>query len=121
MTEHKCEAAIVTCMDYRLQDYINTWIEENNLSGNHDRIAFAGGVQQLDTIMGQLQLSHQLHDIKRAVLINHENCGGYGEAGTPEKHFEDVGQAMVRVEEDLPGVKAEGYYLHLDGTFERVR
>ena len=120
MAKHECEAAVVTCMDFRLQEHINQWLEDNGLNGNHDRIAFAGGVKELDTIMGQLQLSFKLHDIKRAILINHEDCRGYGEAGTPEKHSEDLRNAAVQVEEQLPGVKAQSYYLHLDGTFEEV-
>ncbi len=120
MANHSCEAIVVTCIDFRLQQYINKWIDENFPPFSFDRVAFAGGVKNLDTILEQIGISKKLHDIKKVVLINHEDCGAYGSEGTPEKHTEDLKNAAIKVKEQIPGIEVETYYLHLDGKFEKV-
>lgn len=29
MNDHRCKALIVTCIDFRFQEYINNWVSEN--------------------------------------------------------------------------------------------
>lgn len=118
--DHKAKSIIVTCIDFRLQEAINNWIAQNFASRTFDRVALAGGVKNLDTIMGQIEISHRLHQIKKAVLINHEDCGAYSESGTSQKHAEDLRNAGTRVKEQYPDLEVETYYLHLDGSFEPV-
>jgi carbonic anhydrase len=117
---HVAEAVVVTCIDFRFQDYINDWIAKNIPPKSHDRVAFAGSVKNLEIILGQIEVSKRLHEVKRVILINHEDCGAYGEAGTPEKHAEDLKSAAEKIKEQLPDLNVETYYLHLDGTFEKV-
>ncbi len=117
MNGHQAEAIIVTCMDFRLQEYINNWITQNFAPKTFDRVAFAGGGKNLDTIMGQIDISHRLHHIKKVVLINHEDCGAYGETGTPEKHAEDLKNAALKIKTLYPDLEINTYYLQLDGIF----
>lgn len=119
MNNHTCDALVVTCIDFRFQDYINDWISKNIPPKNHDRVAFAGGVKNLETILGQIEISKRLHDIKKVVLINHENCGAYGETGTPEKHAEDLRNAATKIAEVDPNLEVETYFLHLNGIFNK--
>src|SRR3990172_8777477 len=86
MNGHTCETAIVTCSDFRFQEYIDNRIAENFPPGSFDRVAIAGGVFDFEYVLKQIEISKRLHHIKKVVLINHEDCGAYGEAGTPEKH-----------------------------------
>lgn len=120
MKKHSCDAAIVTCIDFRFQPYINDWISENFQPRTYDRIAFTGGVFNLETILGQINTSHRLHHIKKVVLINHEDCGAYGEGGTDERHAKDLKNAVLKIGEHFPEMEVNSYYLHLDGTFEKV-
>lgn len=120
MDNHGCEAIIVTCIDYRLQEAINKWISEHFQPRTFDRVALAGRVKNLDIILGQIDMAHRLHHIKKVVLINHEDCGDYGETGTPEKHVQDLRNATLKIKEQFPGVEVNTYYLHLDGTFEPI-
>lgn len=120
MNNHQAEAVIVTCIDFRFQDYINKWIAENFQSKTFDRVALAGGVKNINIIMEQVDITHRLHHIKKAVLINHEDCGAYGESGTPEKHAEDLKNASEKIKQQNPGLEIQTYYLHLDGAFEMV-
>ncbi len=126
MANHECEACIVTCIDFRLQEHINRWVGENFELGSFDRVALAGGVKSLDVILDQIKTSSRLHGIKRAVLINHEDCGAYGTENIPdqaaevEKHAEDLKTATERINLYLPNLSVDTYFLHLDGTFEKV-
>ncbi|MBI2020565.1 hypothetical protein HYS94_04055 [Candidatus Daviesbacteria bacterium] len=120
MNDHTAEALVVSCIDYRLQEAINNWISKNFSPKTFDRVALAGGVKNLDTIMGQIDIALRLHHIKKVILINHEDCGAYGEAGTPQKHAEDLRNAKAKAQEIYPELEVETYYLHLDGTFESI-
>lgn len=118
--DHSCEAVIVTCIDFRFQEYINNWISENFHPKSFDRVAIAGGVFDFDYVAKQIEISKRLHHIKKVVLINHEDCGAYGEAGTAEKHSADLKNATGKIKQQYPDLSVETYYLHLDGTFEKT-
>lgn len=120
MDSHHAETIIVTCIDFRLQEAINNWISQNFAPKTFDRVAFAGGVKNLDIILGQIDIAVRLHHIKKVIFINHEDCGAYGEEGTPEKHTEDLSIAKSKVKELYPDLVVKTYYLHLDGTFEPI-
>ena len=120
MNNHHCEAAIVTCIDFRFQEYINNWIANKFQPKTFDRVAFAGGVKSLDTILGQIEIAERLHHIKKIILINHEDCGAYGETGTAEKHSEDLKNAAAQIKQQYPDLEVQTYYLHLDGSFESI-
>lgn len=120
MSNHSCDTAIVTCIDFRFQEYINNWISENFSPKSFDRIAIAGGVFDLDYVLRQVDISFRLHHIKKVILVNHEDCGAYGEAGTAEKHAEDLKNAAAKIKERYPDLEVVSYYLHLDGTFEAI-
>lgn len=120
MHDHACEAIIVTCIDFRFQEYINRWIADKFSPKTFDRIAIAGGVLDMEYVLKQIEISHRLHHVKKVILINHEDCGAYGEEGTHEKHIMDLENAKKRIEESFEKLNTETYYLHLDGTFEKV-
>ncbi len=120
MNNHTCEAVIVTCIDFRFQEYINNWIKENFQPKTYDRVALAGGGFDLDYVLKQIEISHRLHLIKKVILINHEDCGAYREAGTAEKHSEDLKNASSRIRKQFPELEVKLYYLHLDGSFEQI-
>lgn len=117
---HRCKTAVVTCMDFRFQPAIHRWAEEKFGDGGFDRVAYAGGVKHLEAILEQVKLSKSLHDIETVVLVNHEDCGAYGEAGTRDKHEVDLKAARERVEAEIPGVTVELYFLTLGKEFQRV-
>ena len=118
--EHRAEALIATCIDFRLQEAINKWISEYFRPGTFDRVALGGGVKNLDVILSQIDIAVKLHHIKKAVLINHEDCGAYGKMGTAEKHERDLKNAAAKIKKTYPDMEVKTYYLHLDGTFESI-
>ena len=120
MKKHAAEALVVTCIDFRIQEYINNWISENFQPKTFDRVAIAGGVKNLDFILGQVNVAVRLHHINEVVLISHEDCGAYGTESTHEKHSKDLRNTVLKVKEMVPNLEVECYYLHLNGTFEKI-
>ena len=118
--DYSCEALILHCMDYRLQKYLNDWLERNVGSGNYDRVAIAGGALDIDPVLKHVELAVRLHKIKRVILVNHEDCGAYGEAGTLERHKADLLEAEHKIQALFAGLMVEKYFLRLDGVFERI-
>ena len=120
MTEMQCQAVVVHCLDFRLQKNINDWLQRRFGLSDYDRISWAGGVLDLETVLDQVELCVRVHGIRRAVFINHEDCRAYGEAGNPERHFADLRHAQERCKNRFPDLEVELYYLHLTGIFEKV-
>lgn len=120
MPDHSCETAIVTCIDFRFQSYIDDWIKNNFSPKSFDRVAIAGGVFDFTYVLKQVEISKRLHHIKKAVLINHEDCGAYGQAGTADKHAEDLKNVANSIKSQYPDLEVTAYYLHLDGTFKPI-
>ena len=117
---HTCDALIVSCIDFRFQKYIRNWLDTNFENKTFDYVGYAGGSKDIDTIMKQLDISVRLHEIKQVVLMNHEECGAYGQESTPENHARDLKKAKEVILAQYPHLSVDLYYLHLDGTFEPI-
>jgi carbonic anhydrase len=113
-------ALVVTCMDFRFQPMIDAWIARNLGPGRYDRLAWAGGVKDWPQVSRQVQLSKALHDVSEVILMNHEDCGGYGQGSLPRKHAEDLRAARQAILASYPEVQVRLFYLHLDGVFEEL-
>jgi carbonic anhydrase len=117
---HICDAVVVCCIDFRFQQYIRNWTDQNLKDQTFDLVGFAGSTKDLPTIMNQIDISKRLHQIKKAVLIHHEECGAYGAESTFERHSEDLKKAKDEILEKYPDIEVQLIYLHLDGRFERI-
>ena len=111
---HTCQAAIVHCLDFRLQKSIKKYLENDGLIGNCDIISIAGGVKNLNFLLEQVQISKRLHSIKQVILINHTDCGAYGGkaafASSAEQRTRqeiDLRKAQQMIEESIPGLEVE--------------
>ncbi|MBN1168457.1 hypothetical protein JXA63_01050 [Candidatus Woesebacteria bacterium] len=117
--KHTCQAMVVACIDFRFQKYLRKF-EDENIHGGYDLLTFAGGVKQLDQVLEEIDISKRLHEIHELYLVNHENCGAYGEESTYENHKRDLEKAYNAVKEKYPDINIHKYYLHLDGQFEKI-
>lgn len=115
----QCETLVVHCMDYRLQSHINRWLEQTLPPQGYDRVALAGGVYDLYHVIRQVDFAERLHGIRRVILINHEDCGMYGPAGTDERHEQDLKNAKEKIRRLFHEIEVDTYFLHLNGVFER--
>lgn len=117
--QHSCQALVVSCMDFRLRKYLRKWTTKI-IRGGFDRVAIAGGVKNLPFVLDQVDLSHKLHQIKEVYLINHEDCGAYGEEGTFKKHKKDLLFAKRIIKEKFPQLKIVSFYLKLKGVMKEI-
>ena len=117
---HHCDALVVSCIDFRFQKFIRGWLDTNLADKTFDYVGFAGGTKEIEIIMTQLKISVDLHTISQVVLMNHEECGAYGTESTPENHARDLRKAKEIILATYPTLSVQTYYLHLDGTFEKI-
>jgi carbonic anhydrase len=116
----RCDAVVVTCKDFRIQRYLDEWLRDHIGYGNFDRVSIAGGVKNWELIGGAIDLAVRLHDVHHVVLMNHENCGAYGDESTLERHAADLRAARAAIFATYPAFTVDIYYVHLDGTFEQI-
>lgn len=121
MTTHTCDAFVVSCIDFRFRNYLNKWLEKKMANKTYDYVSFAGTSKNLETIMGQLDISVRLHQVKEVVLINHEDCGAYGVESTHDRHAADLNKAKKNILGKYPNLKVDLFYLHLNGKFEAIK
>lgn len=120
MSLHSCKSLVVTCIDFRFQDFINNWIAENLEAKDFDRVALAGGVFNWEVISSQIDVSKRLHDISQVILINHEDCGAYGDSGTMVRHRADLREAKQQILVKYPEMQVDCYIAKLSGEFESI-
>jgi carbonic anhydrase len=115
-----CDALVVHCMDYRLQKFLQPWITVRFGVENFDIISLAGGVHDYEMVLKYVQLAVQIHSIETVCLINHEDCRAYGRAGTYKRHQHDFLDTRAKILALFPRLRAEIFYLHLNGIFEPI-
>lgn len=83
---HTCKAALVRCMDFRLEPGVSDYLRSQELLHDTDIISIAGAAKNIvddpqGFVMTQIGLSVQLHGIHEVHLMHHSDCGAYGGSG----------------------------------------
>lgn len=117
---HRCDAIVVSCIDFRFQKYIRNWLDKNLKDKTYDYVGFAGSTKELDTILKQIAISVRLHDIKQVILMHHQECGAYDAESTPQKHVEELKKAKKAIITKYSHLTVDLYFLRLSGAFEKV-
>lgn len=102
-TMHTCESLVLSCMDWRLRPALYDKIAV--FAGTtFDAVTVPGGVKALlesgpvrDFLLGAVAISASLHKVRRAVLVNHTDCGAYGGRCA----FKSDEEEMARHRDDL--------------------
>lgn len=133
------DAVVLSCMDYRLADDLDRYMDGRGMTGKYDQLVLAGaslGVltdQRPDwgeTFWQHIDIAKQLHHIHEIIVIDHRDCGAYktflGEAAVKDpatelathtlylRKFRD--QAKAR----HPDLEVELGIMGLDGKVEGV-
>jgi len=137
---HSCAACIVTCEDFRLhrRDPDPNVVDEllRRAGGPCDLITRAGAVQDLlrgpagfaDSLLRDLRVSVELHQIRRIYLVNHADCGAYQAFAFPSgqeerrQHEADLRQAAQLLRRHFPAVAVTLLFAALTpGSRDRFR
>jgi len=127
--QNDTENMVITCMDHRFQRSM-----EEKLLSEHgvdilsaDRLAFPGASKAIadGTLIPAIEKSHELHQISRVVVVDHENCGGFPDFGgdsqkETEAHAESLGRATEAIHKVLPDIVVLSFVATLDGEVVRI-
>lgn len=120
MLQQTCEALVVHCFEFQIQQSLNDWLAKRFSRHNYDLIALAGGVKDFSTIQKQIEDEYRLNKIKKVILIGHDDCELYSSAEGETAQMKDIRYAEQSIRTQFSDVDVEIYYLHLDGEFEKV-
>ncbi|MFH0873994.1 MAG: carbonic anhydrase [Candidatus Komeilibacteria bacterium] len=120
LDRHHCDLAVLKCIDFRFREADQKFIQETFGVRDFDLITWPGAAKAIvtDELMREQTVNVLknvcigLHGIKKLVILNHWDCGGYGgskafasaevEADTYNK---DLIQAKQLLETHLAGVE----------------
>ncbi len=133
---HQCQSLVITCIDFRFRSSVRKWLlEKEKLDGDFDLVSVAGACKDLaedesgparNYILNQVLLSKKLHHIKEVILINHENCGAYGDSvvsGSEEEikvHRRDLEKAKSLICQASPDLTVRSCFVKLDGVVSEI-
>ena len=129
---HRCEAALITCEDFRLhqrkdgRNYIADFIKERGV--DCDLITRGGSVQDLvrpngegyrGCLLRDSNVSAELHGCRVVYLINHQDCGAYRGMDFNDieeevkQHISDLKEAREIILERFQDVRVETFFAYL--------
>jgi len=136
MAAHHCRACIIFCMDFRLNGALAAFLSQQELDKEGaDIIRVAGAAKSLvrpgdprdrEFLINQLATSVRLHGSRQFYLINHEDCGAYGEEKVPHSeaelamHSRDLRAGRALLQERFPATEVRTYFMRLDGRAEPI-
>ncbi len=127
---------VLTCIDFRFitieQNFLN-----QQIGGQYDLLTLAGASLALTgfpheaeaiTFWDQLELSRQLHHIKKIIILDHQDCGAYATkidknlSQDPQReyqvHQQYLQQAKQEIKQRYPQLLVELYFVTLDGKVQ---
>lgn len=135
----KARAVVITCIDFRFQKKIYTYLEKHHYLGLSDVISLAGGTRDFvcplhkeDGIVAgeQLEISIRLHNPHEIIFVDHQDCGGYAMDHTipkgldrtddQEQHQTYFLQLKKQLTTVYPGRKIRFFYVPLTGELEEI-
>lgn len=136
---HSAPYLVVSCMDFRLRDELEKFMELRVGPDKYDEIVLPGaslGVfnekypEWSKTFEDIVRLSLKLHKITTIIFIDHRDCGAYkmlkGEHCCDDKatetHVHAVQFEAVRklIKKEFPSLKVETLMMGLDGQVETI-
>ncbi|MFA7262656.1 MAG: carbonic anhydrase [Caulobacter sp.] len=133
------EALLLTCMDFRLVDEVESYMEARGLKDRYDHMVLAGaslgGLNDRfptwgDVFWAHLDLAIELHEVHRVIVLDHRDCGAYkmilGEASVKDAdaelktHVKQLYAFRSAVLTRHPHMEVEIGLMALDGTVTQI-
>ena len=130
-----CSALLLHCVDYRLLTKEADYMSGLGFQSDFDDVGISGSAKNLvdpydatdpEFTLRQIEISRKVHGIKTVVVMNHTDCGAYGDGTFTSadeeraRHLRDLRGAKSMIEhrfEDLKVVMALGQ-LNAGGTID---
>jgi hypothetical protein len=131
------DSVVLSCMDFRLMDDVGVYLDGRGLKNNYDHLILAGASLGAVTsnyphwgqaFFEHLGLAIKLHNVHRAILIDHRDCGAYrlifgkDTKGEEEKklHATQLHHLAKLIHEKHQNLAIETYLMDLDGKVETI-
>jgi hypothetical protein len=133
------EAVVLSCMDYRVMDSLAVWLHKRGYRNNYDHLVLAGAslgalVKQQpawgETFWSHLQIAIDLHSVKKAIIVDHRDCGAYNvfvskdhaktRAAETAIHAKYLRRLRGEIAKRQPKLGVELYLMDLDGSTETI-
>lgn len=120
MEQHHCSTVVVSCIDFRFREANDAFIADGLGEKDFDTLNYPGGGQSFaadgserDLFADKIeQVSVGLHGVKRLVIINHWDCGGYG--GSRNFHSAEEEEAAYRGDLEKARAYLKGRFPNLE-------
>lgn len=112
---HKARALAIHCIDFRFQNGTQQRLEELGLTDGFDRISWPGTSKDSENVINAATLSIKLHDPDEVFIIEHEDCGAYGEDNSTETHKQNAEKLANALKEIKPSLKITPLIATFDG------
>jgi len=131
---HSCEVVALTCIDFRFWRETLEFVEkELNVKG-FDFPSLPGAAKAInesvdnDISMQCVSAPHDLHHVKKIVIVNHQDCGAYGggkvfngDDATEQKfHEEELKKAKTKILAKYPDLQVIMIYAKLADAGESI-
>jgi carbonic anhydrase len=133
------KALVLSCIDYRILEAERYFLSLQNLGGQYDFVALAGASLALsglphqydaEAFWDQLDISYRLHQIKKVMILDHEDCSVYeykidpNLASSPElelsTHTEYLSRAYWAIRDRYPDLNIELYFVKLNTEVKQI-
>ena len=119
---HHCSSSLINCMDFRLQPAIREYLVERGIADNCDIISVAGAAKSIahgesgaeDHLYQMIEVSKNLHQVTRLIIMHHMDCGAYGGHGSFSSledervsQIADMHTAKEKIEKKYSGLDIE--------------
>ncbi|MGL6281010.1 MAG: carbonic anhydrase [Microcoleaceae cyanobacterium] len=132
---NQAKALVFSCIDFRFLATERYFLSMKNLGNSYDWATLAGGSLALagfpnsaDTqaFWDQLEFSYKQHNIKRVLILDHQNCDAYAVKFSPDLlnnsqqelqiHTEYLRQAYWSINTRYPELNVELYFVTLNNA-----
>ena len=133
------KALVLSCIDYRILEAERYFLSLQNLGGQYDFTALAGASLALsgmphqydaEAFWDQLDISYRLHQIKKVLILDHQDCAVYKYKIDPtmtdnpelelSTHTEYLSRAYWAIRDRYPDLNIELYFVNLNTDVKQI-
>jgi carbonic anhydrase len=133
------KALVLSCIDYRILEAERYFLSLQNLGGQYDFTALAGASLALsglphqydaDAFWDQLDISYRIHQIKKVIILDHQDCAVYQDKIDPSlrdnpvlelaTHTEYLSRAHWSIRDRYPDLNIELYFVNLNTEVKQI-
>ncbi len=136
---HKAKALVLSCIDFRFLESEFSFLSLQHLDHQYDWMALAGAslaltgfphTAEADAFWDQLDLSRQLHQIEKVIILDHQDCGAYASKIDPDLsqdpvreqqvHADYLNRAYWQIQKRHPELAVELYFVNLNAEVQSI-